>query len=340
MCADCEDLQRQLATVLEMQQIYQDAIEGLHEARRQISVDSGIATAVGAAHIVLEGLWIPASQALSLCGGPYRKAVLGIDMLRSAIAGGTDGMLLTAIVSRAGAGAAVDYARLGNFISTYTKDQRAFRRLREDIDKTMRNFRASEEEMKRARTSIEATMASGGCDVGFQAVGIGATMQSDRSPASMSRFDKAAKQLTSSSSDRPKPRLRENGQVAAEQPQGGERRPRSTRQDRSGTDTVDEGRAKERREREAATQRGMEAIREIADDQLEDSKRVGQENLSAFQQAQDQTERLSDSSTDAISDLNDLVDGLDSGTSPSTAPRENSDDDSISLGDEIDDLLD
>jgi len=100
MCADCDALRGEYATILELHGIYADALEGLREARRKVSVDAGIATAVGAAHMVLESIWIPGSTVLSMCGETPRRVVIGIGILRSAITGGLKGMALSAVVSR------------------------------------------------------------------------------------------------------------------------------------------------------------------------------------------------------------------------------------------------
>ena len=171
MCADCEELERRLSTVLELHAIYEDAVDALHTARRELSGAADIASAVGAAHIVLESIWIPTSQVLSLCGERYRRAVLGIDMLRSAVTGGTDGMVLAAIVSQSGGGATLDIASLRAFIARYARDRRTFRQLHQDISRRIEEFRSSLADIERARTALRATMVAGGCDVGFRTDG-------------------------------------------------------------------------------------------------------------------------------------------------------------------------
>ena len=167
ICAECDVLHERLRIVREKGEVFNEGLQLLRQARRDMESDRTVAGALAAAYTTLQGLNIAFGVATLPCSIPQgwlRGLIGGAAGLGAYVQEGDAGeVTLATVISSLGLGVVSDAISTYEFMQRYEKESVGLEALRSDLDRAIREFQAVRDDLRRERRSLESVMSRGDC---------------------------------------------------------------------------------------------------------------------------------------------------------------------------------
>ena len=167
MCADCDRLREQRRIVAQKAAVFADGLEMLQRARREMARNRTAADGIAAAYTILQSLNIAfglATLPCSISQGWLRGLVGGAAGLGAYVQEEDGGeVALAAVVSSLGLGVVSDTISTYDFMQRYQAESTGMDALRQDLDRSIREFETTREVLRREARALESDLTRGGC---------------------------------------------------------------------------------------------------------------------------------------------------------------------------------
>ena len=167
MCAECDLLIEQLRIVRGKSRAFDEGLRLLQRTRQDMQTNTSIADGLAVAYVTLQGVNIAFGLATLPCSISQqwlRGLIGGAAGLGAYVQeGNASEVTLATVVSSLGLGVVSDAISTYEFMQQYRTESTGLDALRHDLDRTVREFQAARETLRRERRRLESDLSRGGC---------------------------------------------------------------------------------------------------------------------------------------------------------------------------------